>query len=126
MPSKEIDRRDAYKKNKKMFEVLKKASGNKVKKLDFDPVALGIIKKKKTGGVENGVNPKKVAKEERRLKRIRGKGVARADSKKPFTGKYDTSPYNKPLEEKKVGGMTKKMNMGGVMKNRGGTFKGTF
>ena len=83
-------------------------------------------KKKKTGGVENGVNPNKVAKEERRLKRIRGKGVARADSKKPFTGKYDTSPYNKPLEEKKVGGMTKKMNMGGVMKNRGGTFKGTF
>ena len=126
MSSKEIDRRDTYKKNKKSFDMLKKASGNKVKKLDFDPVALGIIKKKKTGGVENGVNPKKVAKEERRLKRIRGKGVARADSKKPFTGKYDTSPYNKPLEEKKVGGMTKKMNMGGVMKNRGGTFKGTF
>ena len=45
-----------------------------------------------------------VEKEERRLKRVRGKGVARADSKKPFTGKYDTSPYNKPLE-KKFGGV---------------------
>jgi|TARA_R110002012_G_scaffold200082_4_gene369053 hypothetical protein len=72
MSSKEIDRRDTYKKNKKSFDMLKKASGNKVKKLDFDPVALGIIKKKKTGGV------------------------------------------------------AKKMNMGGVLKNRGGTFKGTY
>jgi len=72
MAGKEIDRRDTYKKNKKSFKMLKKASGDKIKKLDFDPVALGIIKKKKTGG------------------------------------------------------SVKKMNMGGVMKARGGTFKGTY
>ena len=31
-----------------------------------------------------------------------------------------------PDRNKKAGGTIKKMNMGGVMKNRGGTFKGTF
>jgi len=37
-----------------------------------------------------------------------------------ITGK---GPFKKG---KKAGGMAKKMNMGGVMKNRGGTFKGNF
>jgi len=72
MSSKEIDRRDTYKKNKKSFEMLKKASGDKIKKLEFDPEALGIVTKKKAGGA------------------------------------------------------IRKMNMGGVMKARGGTFKGTY
>ena len=72
MSSKEIDRRDSYKKNKRMFDKYKKASGDKVKGVKFDPEALGIVTKKKAGGT------------------------------------------------------IKKMNMGGVMKNRGGTFKGTF
>jgi hypothetical protein len=31
-----------------------------------------------------------------------------------------------PDKNKKVGGTIKKMNMGGVMKNRGGTFKGVY
>jgi hypothetical protein len=53
MAGKEIDRRDTYKKNKKSFEMLKKASGDKIKKLDFDPVALGIVTKKKDGGSQS-------------------------------------------------------------------------
>ena len=35
------------------------------------------------------------------------------------------SEIRKP-KKKKTGGVAKKMNMGGVMKSRGGTFKGTF
>ena len=55
MPSKEIDRRAAYKKNKNLMKILGE------KKLPFDPVALGIItksdtKKKKTGGVAKKMN----------------------------------------------------------------------
>jgi len=72
MAGKEIDRRKAYKKNRKSFEMFKKASGDKVKGVKFDPEALGIVTKKKAGGT------------------------------------------------------LKKMNMGGVMRNRGGMFKGTY
>ena len=50
MASKEIDRRKAYKKNRRMFEMFKKASGDKVKGVHFDPEALGIVTKKKDGG----------------------------------------------------------------------------
>ena len=38
----------------------------------------------------------------------------------------DRNAPNAKVASKKVGGTIKKMNMGGVMKNRGGTFKGTF
>ena len=38
----------------------------------------------------------------------------------------DRNAPNAKVAAKKVGGTIKKMNMGGVMKNRGGTFKGTF
>jgi hypothetical protein len=36
-------------------------------------------------------------------------------------GLKDTKP-----DKKKMGGTVKKMNMGGVLKNRGGTYKGTY
>ena len=36
-------------------------------------------------------------------------------------GLKDTKP-----DKKKMGGTVKKMNMGGVLKNRGGMFKGTY
>ena len=53
MASKEIDRRKAYKKNRRMFEMFKKASGDKVKGVHFDPEALGIVTKKKDGGSQS-------------------------------------------------------------------------
>ena len=38
----------------------------------------------------------------------------------------DRNAPNAKVASKKVGGTIKKMNMGGVMKNRGGTFKGVY
>ena len=38
----------------------------------------------------------------------------------------DRNAQNVKVASKKIGGSVKKMNMGCVMKNRGGTFKGTF
>lgn len=38
----------------------------------------------------------------------------------------DRNAPNVKVASKKIGGSVKKMNMGGVMKNRGGTFKGVY
>ena len=38
----------------------------------------------------------------------------------------DRNAPNVKVASKKIGGSVKKMNMGGVMKNRGGTFKGIY
>jgi hypothetical protein len=214
MAGKEIDRRDTYKKNKKSFEMLKKASGDKIKKLDFDPVALGIVTKKKDGGsqstgsffgdlkkaissggsskltktvkVKKGDTLSGIAKknnttismlqklnsglktaEGQKTMEFKGGGyegdtlrvpdpqsfqkgrlapVRTKKKKNPYEGqkKSDMKEMNRKImsdkdlkkqQEKvrktpdrnaKAGGTIKKMNMGGVMKARGGTFKGTF
>ena len=53
--------------------------------------------------------------------------VIDVDGKKVGTIKGDiTEKKIRTIMGMKSGGTVKKMNMGGVMKNRGGTFKGTF
>jgi len=209
MSSKEIDRRKAYKKNRKSFEMFKKASGDKVKGVKFDPEALGIVTKKKDGGsqstgsffgdlkkaISSGgaskltkkVNVKKgdtlgsiAKKHNTTIKMLQdlNSGLKGAESQKTMEFNHDTlivpdpqsfqkgrlkpvrtkkkvNPYkgqtkadmkemNRPIMDKaslkrqqekvkdtpdrnkKAGGTIKKMNMGGVMKARGGTFKGTY
>jgi len=209
MSSKEIDRRKAYKKNRKSFEMSKKISGDKVKGVKFDPEALGIVTKKKDGGGQStgsffgdlkkaissggsGKLTKKVdVKKNDTLSSIAKKhnttiamlqklnsGLKGAESQKTMEFNHDTlivpdpqsfqkgrlkpvrtkkkkDPYegqtkadmaemNRPIMDKaslkrqqkkvkdtpdrnkKAGGTIKKMNMGGVMKARGGTFKGTY
>ena len=46
----------------------------------------------------------------------------------PFQGEMKAQKQSQITKQKKkkTGGVAKKMNMGGVMKSRGGTFKGTF
>ena len=217
MSSKEIDRRKEYKKSKKMFDIYKKASGDKVKGVKFDPVALGMITKKKDGGSQStgsfmGDLMKAISAggSSKLTKKVKGKkndtlgriakkhnttikmlqklnsGLKGAEGQKTMEFNQDTlivpdpqsfqkgrlkpvrttkkkniyegqtkadmAEMNRPIMDKaslkrqqekvaktkdrnapnakvaskKIGGSVKKMNMGGVMKNRGGTFKGTF
>ena len=201
-----------------MFDKYKKASGDKVKGVKFDPVALGMITKKKDGGsqstgtfmgdlmkaisaggsskltkkykvkkgdtlgsiakannttikmlqklnpsisTEYGFQDTKKAEGQKMMgfnketliipdpqsfQKGRLKPVRTKKKKNPYEGqtKADMKEMNRkimdekmlkrqqkkvkdtPDKNKKVGGTIKKMNMGGVMKNRGGTFKGTF
>ena len=201
-----------------MFDRYKKASGDKVKGVKFDPVALGIVTKKKDGGgqstgtfmgdlmkaiktggsskltktvkVKKGDTLSGIAKKNNTTVSMLQKlnaGLKSAEGQKTMEFNKDTlkvpdpqsfqggrlkpvrtkkkkNPYeketkstmkemNRPImdkaslkrQQKKVaetkdrnapsakvaskrmgGTMVKKMNMGGVMKNRGGTFKGIY
>ena len=102
---------------------------------DFGPISEGTTKQKEMRVGSTVTVPDPQSFQGGRLKPVRTKkkkDVYKKVTKKEFKEMEQKIPNPtrkeevKKLASKKTGGSVKKMNMGGVMKNRGGTFKGIY
>ena len=105
---------------------------------DFGPISEGTTKQKEMRVGSTVIVPDPQSFQKGRLKPVRTKkkkDVYKKVTKKEFKEMEQKIPNPTREEEakkvaarkpKKIGGTVRKMNMGGVMKNRGGTFKGIY
>ena len=96
---------------------------------DFGPISEGTTQQKEMRIGSTVIVPDPQSFQGGRLKPVRTKkkkDVYKKVTKKEFKEMEQKIPNPTKVASKKIGGTVRKMNMGGVMKNRGGTFKGVY